>query len=152
MADTAQTIINDALLELTVQEGEQAIESFEFQRGVRYLNRMMAEFFADNIELGYTPVSSPNDIITIPAGGMSALVSNLAIRLSSALDIAITPSLAQTAEKGMDTLRNLGLSTGKMNFPGNLPIGSGNEWASNTYIGGHFYPDCCEDQNDCGCD
>ena len=149
MVDTAETIINDALLELTVQEGEQAIESFEFQRGVRYLNRMMAEFFADNIELGYTPVSNPNDIITIPAGGMSALVANLAVRLSSALDIAITPALAQTAEKGMITLRNLGLNIGKLNYPSTLPIGSGNEQESNTFTDGHFYPDCCEDINEC---
>jgi hypothetical protein len=149
MVDTAQTIINDALLELTVQEGEQAIESFEFQRGVRYLNRMMAEFYADGIDLGYTTVSAPNDIITIPAGGMSALVSNLAIRLSSALDIAITPALQDTAMRGMKTLRKLGINPGKMNFPGNLPIGSGNEYSSETYTGQHFFDDCCEDQNEC---
>lgn len=149
MPETAETIVNDALLELVAQEGEQAIDSFEFQRGVRYLNRMMNELDANSVKLGYTEVTDPNDVITVAAGAINGMVTNLAVRLAPALDIAVTPALAQSAKEGMDVMRQIGFTIGKANFPANLPIGSGNEYAEDTYGGQHFYQDCCEDSNTC---
>lgn len=149
MPETAETIINDALLELVAQEGEQSIDSFEFQRGVRYLNRMMNEWAADEINLGYTEVSTPSDTITVPSGAVTGIVTNLAVRLAPALDIAVTPALAQTAQQSKKTLVNIGFTIGKANYSGLLPIGSGNEDSGDTYNGQHFYPDCCEDENEC---
>lgn len=149
MSETAESIIHDALLEIQAQEGEQQIESFEFQRGVRALNRMMAEWAADEIELGYTEVSTPSDTISIPAGAVSGVVYNLAVRLAPALDIAITPALAKAASDSYKTLERIGFDIDKANFPGNLPIGSGNYDSANSYSGQQFYDDCCEDTNEC---
>lgn len=149
MAETAESVINDALLELIAQEGEQGIEPFEFQRSVRTLNRMMAEFNTRGIMLGYTIVSAPGDAITVPAGAISGMVYNLAVRLAPALDVAVTPALAQSANEGLQAMRIAGQTIGKMNFPGNLPIGSGNEYSTNTFTDQHFFPGCCEDQDMC---
>jgi len=149
MQETAESVINDALLVLIAQEGEQGIDSFEFQRAVRVLNRMMTEFDANGIKLGYTVVSLPNDVITIPSGAVSGLVYNLAVRLAPALDAIVTPALNQSAVKGYKTMQHLGLSAGKMNFPMNLPVGSGNEYTSGSLGDFYFFPDCCEVQNEC---
>lgn len=149
MAETAGEIVRDALSELTVQAQEQTVPAVDLNTGIRYLNRMMAAWDATEVSLGYTTVNSPDDVLTVPAGAIEGIVFNLALRLASGFDIAVSPALAQMAREGMKTIMIIGVNPGKANFPGNLPIGSGNEDASGIYPGEHFFPDCCEDQNSC---
>ena len=59
MAETAQSIITDALQEILVQATEQPIEPSEFQSGIRYLNRMMSQWEANGMDLGYVEVVNP---------------------------------------------------------------------------------------------
>jgi len=150
MAETAGDLIKDALTELTVQANEQTVPAVDLNTGVRYLNRMMAAWDAKQIKIGYTKVDSPNDLLTVPEGAIEGMVFNLALRLAAQYDMQITPSLAESAREGMETIRIIGVKTGKANFPSTLPIGSGNEDASGIYPDQRFFDGCCEDEDTCG--
>jgi hypothetical protein len=150
MAETAGQIVRDALTELTVQAAEQTVPAVDLETGVRYLNRMLSAWAANQIDLGYTFVDSPNDKLTVPAGAIEGIVFNLAIRLASQYDVPIGPALSNAAMTSMDTVRMIGVKTGKANFPSTLPIGSGNEDASGIYPDQRFFDGCCEDEDTCG--
>ena len=81
MAETAGDIIKDALQEILVQGAEAPFEADETQGAIRYLNRMMARFAVDGINLGYTTVTSVGDLITVPDGAIDGMVKNLAVSL-----------------------------------------------------------------------
>lgn len=125
--ETAQTVIKDALQEILVQASEQAIDADEFYTAMRYMNRMMGEFAADGITLGYTEVSNPSDAITIPAGAINGLIYNLALVLSTQYDIAVTPELAAKAIDGKRVMTRIATQISPASYPDALPIGSGNE-------------------------
>ena len=139
MADTAGDIIKDALTEITVLGAEAPVEAVDAQSGIRYLNRMMAAFDADGIDLGYTEVTNFNSVITVPAGANAGMVAQLAAMLwDQYADGQPLPStLLARAISGKNTMRNLAVTVGATEFPSTLPIGSGNEWDGND----KFYPD-----------
>lgn len=125
--ETAKTVINDALQELIVQASEQPIEAVEFYTAVRYLNRMMGEFAADGIPLGYTDVSSPSDPITVASGAINGMVYNLAMNLATQYDIIVTPELAMKAANAKNVMVKIANQISPSSYPDTLPIGSGNE-------------------------
>lgn len=124
---TASEVITDALQEILVQASEQSVQADEMQSGIRALNRMMAEWDATGYSLGYTEVTNPVDTITIPAGAISAVVTNLALRLTSQFDAVANPALVQAATMGMRTVAKIAVSVPASYYPDTLPIGSGNE-------------------------
>lgn len=136
MAESASTIITDALQEILVQAAEQPIESDEMQIGIRFLNRLMAEWDSMGYSLGFTVITNPSDDVTVPDGALSAIVSNLAIRLASVFDEPVSQSLALAARNGMKTIAKIAVTIEPMEYPDILPVGSGNEWESNP---DHFY-------------
>lgn len=140
MAETAGDIIKDALGEITVLGAEAPIEAVDAQVSIRYLNRMMAAFDADGIDLGYTEASSLSSAITVPAGAIEGMVAQLAVRLHAQFSAAdpLSQDLLARAVSGKRTMRNLAVVVGASEFPGTLPIGSGNEHDNNT---NHFYED-----------
>lgn len=142
MAETANDIIKSALQEILVQASESPIEADEAQDAIRYLNRMMAKYAAQGINLGYTAVSSLGDAITVSDGALDGMSKNLAISLFpqfAAPGTPINPLLIQQASEGLDTMRMLALdSIGPSFYPDTLPIGSGNE-SDTAYNNEHFY-------------
>lgn len=141
MAETAGTVIKDALGEIIVLGAEAPVEGEDAQAGIRYLNRMMAAFDADGIALGYTEVSNFSDLITVPAGAIDGMVTQLAVRLHAQYEGAdpLSQDLLARAISGKNTMRNLAVTVGATEYPSTLPIGSGNEWESNRTS--RFYPD-----------
>lgn len=137
--ETAQSLINDALFELQINEAEQSVEAVDFETAKRYLNRMMAQFDADGISLGYTEVNNAADPITVAPGAINGMIYNLAIRLANQYNVAVTEALAANAKLGLDTMRKLSVFVTATPYPGTLPIGSGNEWDSGRY--NTFYPE-----------
>ena len=139
--EKAGDIIKDVLTEITVLGAEAPVEAVDAQAGIRYLNRMMAAFDADGIDLGYTEVSSLSDDITVPAGAIDGMIPQLAARLWDQFsDGQPAPStLLIRASIGLDTMRNIAVTVGATEYPDTLPIGSGNEWGSHNTS--HFYPD-----------
>lgn len=149
MTETAGDIVKDALTELVTLAQEQSVPAVDMTTGIRYLNRMMATWSAKGIALGYTEVNSSSDIITVPAGASEAMVFNLALRLAHGFDVQVGQELAVNAAEAMKAARILGINPGKMNFSGNLPIGSGNEGSGGAFDTQGFFSDCCEDMNEC---
>ena len=145
--ETAKSLVNDILREIYVQANEQDVQAVEFETCLRYLNRMMAEFDADGIKLGWTVLTNPADVVTVSPGAINGIIFNCALRVATQYDIDVNPILAINAEKGLQTMRKLGVSIGTQNYPSTLPIGSGNE--DDVDIFGNFYPGCNEDEETC---
>ena len=142
--ETAQSVINDALQEILVQASEQPIEAVDFQTSIRYLNRMMATFASQGINLGYTVVTLPTDVITVAAGAIEGVIFNLAVRLSPQYDMPVNPGLAVNAQEGLDAMRQIAVEVVTSSFPCTLSRGSGNEGDS-IYSNDHFYA-CTDDE------
>lgn len=141
MSDTAGDIVKDALMEITVLGAEAPVEPVDAQGAVRYLNRMMAAFDADGIDLGYTEVDSFSDLITTPAGANAGMVAQLAVILWDQFSDGqpVPSTLLQRAISGKNTMRNLAVTVNASEYPDTLPVGSGNE-GDHTSVS-HFYPD-----------
>ena len=140
--ETAKSIINDALQEILVQASEQPIQPVDFQTARRYLNRMMA--IVPFTGLGYTVVTLPSDIVTIPDAAIEGVIFNLAKRLLTTYDMPLTAELARSASDGLQEIRRITVTVQPTAFPCTLPIGSGNE-QENTFNNQHFYA-CPDDE------
>ena len=139
---TASEIITDALIELLVQSSEQAIESAEMQSAIRYLNRMMSEWAARGMSLGFTNIVNPGDTVTVPDGALGAVVSNLAMKLAKQYDEPVTQDLLISAKDGIKAVLHLTVHQVPTSHPSTLPIGSGNEnWGLNSGTDRNFYPE-----------
>lgn len=140
--ETAQSVVNDILQELLIQGAEQAVRSVDFQTGIRYMNRFMAEQDALGVKLGWTNVSNAADAITIPAGAINGLIYNVALALATSYDADVNALLFEKAKDSLMTMEILGNPPPKSSYPSNMPIGSGNSYDNDTY---NFYSGCCED-------
>lgn len=140
MAETVATVIKDALQQIVVQASEAPIEADEAQTAIRFLNRLMARFDAEGIDLGYTKVISLGDLVTIPDGAYDGVIYNLSLALAPQYDVPVSIDLKMLAKEGLKTLRTLTFSIGPSSYGDTLPIGSGNEDDSYGNYS-HFYPD-----------
>ena len=135
--ETAESVITDILQEILLQASEQSIEAVDFQFTVRYMNRYMSELAITN-PLGYTNVSKPTDLITIPDGAINCLIFNVALRICNSFDITPSNFLMENARTGLNAVRKIARNLTSTKFPSTLPIGSGNE-CNTGYSGEKFY-------------
>ena len=135
--ETAKTVINDSLQEILVQASEQPIQPVDFQTARRYLNRMMATTPYNG--LGFTVITTPDDLVTVPMGALEGVIFNLAKRLLSSYDMPLTAELNESCKAGLKEIRRLAITIQPTRMPSTLPIGSGNE-GDNLYNNYHFYP------------
>ena len=124
---TAAQVIKFALQEIITQASESPLEADEYQDCIFALNTMMLEYDADGIHLGFTEVTSLGDDITVPAGAISGIVSNLALRVAPQFMGAVTPELMKKASDGYKVMCKLGVTIEQTQFGGLVPIGSGNQ-------------------------
>lgn len=134
MATVAQ-IARQALVAIKVQGAESELEGDDYEDFIFDINNYMAELESRGIDLGYTVVSGLSDEVTVPAGAVGGLVANMAIRVSPAYGGMISEALVASAETGMNTMRNLGMSIADSVYPSTLSVGVANEY---TY-GNEFY-------------
>ena len=140
--ETAQSVIDDSLQAILVQASEQPIEAVDFQTSRRYLNRMMATTPYNG--LGFTQITNPDDLVTIPDGALEGVIFNLAIKMLPTYDMPLTAELNNNARAGLQEIRRITVVIQPTSFPCTLPIGSGNE-QENTFNNQHFYP-CPDDE------
>lgn len=140
--ETAQEVINDALQAIVVQASEQPIQTVDFQTARRYLNRMMST--VPFVGLGFTTVTDPSDLITIPDAALEGVIFNLAVKLLATYDMPLTAELNQNARDGLKEIRRLTIKVLPTSMPCTLPIGSGNEY-DGLYGDQHFYA-CPDDE------
>ena len=145
MAETAESVIKDALTEIVVLGAEAPLEPADAQVAIRYLNRMMAAFDADGVDLGFTEVTTLASPITVALGAVEGIVFNLAARLwTQYADGQPTPGeLLLKARDGLESMRAVAVTFGATEFPNTLPIGSGNE--DDTITDNHFFADLQDD-------
>jgi hypothetical protein len=87
----------------------------------------MSALEADNVFLGYTPVSNAADEITIPEGAIRGLVANMAQEVAPDYGIAVSAELAKQAMDGLRVMRLLGRARVQTAYPAGLPMGHGRE-------------------------
>jgi len=131
---TAAQVIKYALQEILTQASEAPLESDEYQDCIFALNTMMLEYNADGISLGFTEVTNLGDTLTVPAGAISGIVSNLAIRVAPQFMGSVTQELINKASAGLKVMTKLGVTIQPTQFSGLVPRGSGNDrWLSNKF-------------------
>lgn len=124
--ETTEIVVKDILQEILVQASEQPIEAVDFQFVVRYMNRYMAQL-AVTVPLGYTSVSKPTDLITIPEGAINGLIFNVALKIVTSFDVQPGQMLFENAKDGLNAMRKLSRNPIATKHPSTLPVGSGNE-------------------------
>ena len=140
MALTAATVSKAILQKLVVQDVEAPLTPSEFQDTILAMNNYMFGLAADGINLGYTEVSNLGDLITVPSGALRGMIANIAIDISPDYDVQPSGALVASATQGLKSMRRLGQRIGQAQFPGTLPIGSGNGGGGSFDLG-HFYPE-----------
>jgi len=139
---TGTEVIHDALQHILVQSDEQEYQPSEYQAGLRGLNEMMLEFDISGLALGFTLLVNVTDTVTVPAGLISAIKSNLAVRLAPQFDKSVTLGLATLANSGMKAIRRYAVVQRPTRLPSTMPIGSGNERDNYAnYSTRKFYPE-----------
>jgi hypothetical protein len=134
---TAIYIAERALKQILVQGSDAPFEADEYQDFYDAMNDFMADLDARGVNLGYTNVSGPDDVITIPDGAIRGLIANMAIESAPDYEATVSPALIQQAQVGMRTMRRLGQKRVQVAFPSTLPRGAGN--AHDTYLDDTFY-------------
>ena len=123
-------LVKDAVAPLNPSD----VEDFMFA-----MNNYMLALDGEGVTLGYTPVSSPSDEVTVPATVLRGVIANMAVELAPSYDAVVTPGLQQIAINGLKQMRIIGQSIGPTRYPSTLPIGSGNENDSGVLLNSHFY-------------
>ena len=132
-------VVTDALEDLVVQADEAKIEQSEAKAAIRMLNDLMFSWDADGISLGFTAVSDLGDVLTVPDGALRGIKANLAIELSPKYEVDPTQAMLKKAKEGKQSCINLSFEIGSMEYPGELPQGSGNDYPG--YANTTFYED-----------
>lgn len=138
MASGAE-IVNGALRKLGVNPSDSAITGQEMLDGIEVLNDMLIEWENSGIVLGFAPIADSADEVRVPRGTEDAVKSNLAGRLAPEYSKQITPTLAASISASTDNMLRLIQDAPDVDYPGNLPQGSGNE-CYDTNFGRRFYP------------
>lgn len=134
----ASEIVEDAASLILVNEAEITLEPDEFSLGTRLLNDIGAELFAGGVDIGYRPVSSSGDPVTIPLAANLAMKEMLGIRLAPAMGVAIPVDLRINAKESERKLKALYMRRARRRMPTSLPMGSGNRPNIGDFA--QFYP------------
>lgn len=124
---TALDVATRGLKLLIVEAEDSPLEASELADFYTAMNNLMADLEANDIRLGYTPVSTGSDEVTIPAGALRGLITNAALEAAPDYDATPSPELIRQAKESMQTLRRLGQVPIRSSYPSTLPRGTGNE-------------------------
>lgn len=103
-AQAASQIIADALLAINViRDGETPSAALQAQ-GIRRLNQMMALWEGEGKNLGYIPVGTVTDVLTVPDAAILGIVNNLAIHMAPSFGATIPVEIATLAAMGLATI------------------------------------------------
>lgn len=128
MADLLAAVVLKAILqEDVVQASEAALEGDEVVDTMFALNNYMFELALDGVSLGFTEITDTSDPMTVPRGTINGIIKNVAEQIAVQFGVPVPPELAIQAKNGRRVMTKAAVSIPATPFPGNLPIGSGNE-------------------------
>ena len=133
---TAQEIVSDGLALILVDEESISLEPGELAIGVRFLNDYCAEKFDSGIDMGYRPVSAPDDLVTSPLSVNRALKKILAKELGPVFGIAVSADVHAGANDAEKQLRANFMRRPRSRIPSIVPMGAGQR----SRAGNSFYP------------
>ncbi len=135
---TAQEIVDDSAALILVDEANTALEPNERAIMTRFLNDYLAEMHSAGVDIGYRPVSSPSDVVTIPTGARQAIKYGLALRCNAIFGLPVPQEVALLAPALEKSLKSSYMRLPKVRPPRTLPQGTGNHY--NVYDLNTFYP------------
>jgi hypothetical protein len=106
-AITASQLITDALRLLNVIREIETPSAEQQAQCIRALNEMMALWEADGNQLGYIPVGTVTDKLTVPDGAILGIKSSLAIVIAPFFGASVSQELVASAKMGMQVIEKL---------------------------------------------
>lgn len=105
-------IVKSALQKIRVADSDSAPDPNEVANAIASMNRMIVRWQANGTQLGFSPASAPDDVITIPMEAELAVIYNLALELGSEYGIPPGQDVVNFARAYMsDLLRDQMVST-----------------------------------------
>lgn len=106
-AQPASQVIADTLLAINVIRAGQTPSAEQQAQGIRRLNQMMALWAGEGKNLGYIPVGTVTDVLTVPDAALVGIVNNLAILWAPFFGATVAPEIVALAERGMAVIDKL---------------------------------------------
>lgn len=106
-AIAASQLIKDALVKINVIRETQTPSAEQQATCIRVLNELMAMWEADGKRLGYIPVGTVTDILTVPDGAIMGIKGALAIALCAEFGASASQELITAASAGMAVIDKL---------------------------------------------
>ena len=130
-------VITRALRLIQVIDPNQSVSDTDMETGIDALNGMLRRWEASGLALGFTPVSSPSDTLSVPDEATDAVSYALAVRVSSEYGVSPLPEVLQTANNlYADLLRDQAVLTPiRPIFGGPMP----RNWNGATLNGSTWY-------------
>lgn len=100
-AQTASQVITDALVSLNVIREGQTPSAEQQAQAIRRMNQMMALWEADGRPLGYIPIGTVTDTLTVPDGSLMGIWTSLAILLAPLFGATVSAELIEMNRQGM---------------------------------------------------
>lgn len=120
-AQTAAQVIQDALLAIKIiREGQTPTADMQAQ-AIRRLNQMMALWAAEGRDIGYVPVGTVTDTLTVPDAAILGIYSTLAIMLAPAYGASVSEELYAMSRMGMETIDKITVKEVRMDMDVPMP-------------------------------
>ena len=137
---TVTQIAKASLNQINILSSAAPIEPEQMEDFIFAMNNYMLALDASGITLGYTLVSSADDVVTVPTGALLGVIYNMAIVSAGDYDAVPSTDVISMARLGFISMQKLGQRIGRMYLPSTLPLGSGNEHDTGYSTWTHFYP------------
>jgi len=99
---TNTALITDSLGEIGAVADGQTASASDLADGLKALNRMMAIWTEDSMDIGWFPQDTGSDTIPIPVWAEEAVQANLGLKLCSLYRITPTNDLINKAVEGIE--------------------------------------------------
>jgi hypothetical protein len=103
-SQAASQVIADALLAINVLRDGETPSAAQQAQAIRRLNQMMALWEAEGKSLGYIPVGTVTDVLTVPDAAILGIVNNLAIHMAPSFGATVPVEIATLAMMGLATI------------------------------------------------
>jgi len=128
---TMREVVSDSFEELGVKTAEVPLTDDELQSGIRRCNDMLLEWDDIGIITGYNELLNGDDVLNVDRSAIAAIKYNLAIRLAPSFQRVVGNALVALASGTMEILMASNSDLSNVAYPDSLPLGSGNQCASN---------------------
>lgn len=123
-------IIKPAMQKIRVADSDVAPDPRQVVDAIACLNRMLMRWQANGTQLGFSPVSGPDEVISIPIEAEQAVIYNLALDLGSEYGVAPSQDVISLAQANLkDIVRDQFVSTPLRSNGSGAPLPE-STWAS----------------------